>query len=362
MRALGRSGGGHCPRVTGGRFRKVQRLGTLVLSLVVGMETPVQAEGQKVELSRRDGSLFSLLLPLPSRHGTIVDVADIRAAALSPSEGSRRELLALVSDPSRITEPHLRIELGRALHALQSSKVDSALTLALVSLLEHGTKEDSTGRESLAREVAAMALFRSPDPLARRTLEARAQDDETNPASVAARRVLSRPSASQPKLNARAAPERHHNSITHDAGRPTAVLFREFAAGRVEAAREIVRRAVIRDFEDPTGSRGLYLGTALGWLNDESEDVRRAACEGLRLRLRDDAERPDSVWIVGALAERYRVETSAAMRRILVAILARAPESRARAETLSLAADLEADRITRGEARRALGQKEESEG
>lgn len=336
MRALGRSSGVTGTRGGSGRPRRVPSRSLLVVALVFGPPW-AHAESQKLEPSQRDEQKPRLSTSrLLGQGSPIQSLGDIRKAAARPSETSRRELLLLSADPNRNSDPALRVELARALRAAESSKADSAITIALVSLLDSSAKEDALGLEALAREVAAMALRRSPDPLARKALEARARDDEPTLGRAAARKAVDL------------------DAITKDEAHSTPVLSRESSEPKDRMARALARTVVTQDIDEAMGGRGLLLAPLLNWLNDESEEVRRATCERLEMHLRAAPSSPESTWIEGALAERYRIEPSARVRRSLVTILARAPASRARVETLSLAADLDSDRTARNKARLAL--------
>lgn len=293
-----------------------------------------------------------LLGGLGGREETILDVDAVRKAGARPSEPSRQRLVELALDPHLNSDPRLRAELARALHAHQSARIESSTTLALLNLLDHNAKGDPAGMEALAREVAAMVLRRSPDPLAHHALQARARDAESTLARAAARKALGLPSAlpTQPAQGT----SRPARAAKTDQDRPTSELMREFAEGREDAARELARRSLGRIIDEASGSRGPRLDTVLAWLHGDSARLRRITCEGLALRLKESLPHQDSVWIVGALAERYRIEPSAHVRRSLIAALSSAAASPTRTTTLALAADLDSDAAVRDGAREAM--------
>ncbi len=238
---------------------------------------------------------------------------DVRRVSSQPSELSRRALLELARDQERTADALVRVELARALRAHQTSQIDNSLTVALLSLLDHPTKNDPPGIDRLALETAAMALLRSSDPLARRALEARARGLEPSPARTSARLALgenTRPSA-QKKSEA-----------------PRPPHTKKQLAGHVEAL--------------------------LPLLQDEGTLPRLAVTQALMKRLQAPSSPKERIWIAGAAAERYRAEWSREVRNALIALLIQAGRTQASRETLALAADLDPDARLRKRAAEAL--------
>lgn len=236
---------------------------------------------------------------------------DVRVASARPSEVSRRQLLDLAADAQRTGDALLRVELARALRRHQTPHIDNAITLALLSLLDHPTKSDAPGSDQLALETAAMALVRSSDPLARRALAARAKMQEATPARAAARLVLGQRTSGRKKNAKQSAP-----------------LTKKQVAGRLE---------------------GL-----LALLEDDAAATRFAVSQQLTRHLKTNASPKERIWIAGAAAERYRAEWSVEVRGALVTLLIQTGRTPASQGTLALAADLDPDATIRHRAAKAL--------
>jgi hypothetical protein len=246
---------------------------------------------------------------------------DVRRVSARPSEISRRALLELAADSERTGDALVRVELARALRAHQTSYIDNSLTLALLTLLDHPTKRDAPGIDRLAVDTAAMALLRSPDPLARRALLARARGLEPSPARTAARRALGEeaPSANKKKSEP-----------------PSPPLTKKQLAGPLAAL--------------------------LPLFQDDSTATRLAVSQALMTRLRSTSSPKERIWIAGAAAERYRAEWSTEVRKALIALLVQAGRTPASRSTLALAADLDPDALLRKRAAEALSSQFQDQG